>query len=109
MSSSITEYDSKFKDTVSGCFYAMLRAGGITMTPAPGLERIREVAGEMAEAIEFQAERKSVAVARKLQGAVKGAFQSMEEDMVAIRKENDVLRARLEVCEAFMAQRVGSV
>lgn len=99
MSNAITEYDSKFKDTISGCFYAMLRAGGITMTPAPGLERIRAVAGEMAEAIEFQAERKAVEVARKLQTAVKGAFQSMEEDMATMREENKQLLARLETLE----------
>jgi hypothetical protein len=107
MSSPITEYDSKFKDTIGGCFHAMLRAAGITMTPAAGMERLRDVAGEMAEAIEWQAERKSVEVARKLQTAVRNAFQSMEEDLVAVRKENDGLRERLEKVESFMSKRVG--
>lgn len=107
MSSAITEYDSKFKDTISGCFHAMLRAAGISMTITAQQERIREVAGEIAESIEFQAERKSVEVARKLQTAVKAAFQSMEEDMAAMRAENDKLRARLETVERFMAENAG--
>jgi hypothetical protein len=91
--SRITETDSKFKDTIAGSLHGVLRAAGVAMPPGPQLERIRDIAIEMAEAIEFQAEKKSVEVVKKLQSAVKTAFVAMEADITKIREEN----ARLHV------------
>ncbi len=97
--SKITNTDNKFKDTVNGCFYSMLRAAGITMTPASGLERIREIANELADAIEYQAEKKSVEVIRILQKAVSKAFTDIESDFDKLKTEHTQLKARLDSLE----------
>ena len=92
MVSEVTPRNERFAEILGGLLYELMRAAGVNMQPVKAHERIREVGRKTAVTIEFHAERKAVEVARKLQTAVKDAFEAME-------KENKELRERIEKLE----------
>lgn len=77
----VTPFNERFADIMSGLLFDVLKAAGVTMQPAKAFERIRDTGRRMALTIEFHAERKAIDVAKKLQNATSEAFRAMEADM----------------------------
>lgn len=111
---SLTEHDSKFKETMGAFFHDLLRAAGITMLPGNSHERIRSIGERMASAIEHASERKSIQVIKKLQAAVATGFEGLEGALNEVKAlvvkhhalienlktEQDELKNRIESLEA---------
>ena len=88
----VTPNNERFAEIFGGLLYELLRAGGVNMQPIGAHERIREVGRKLASTIEFHAERKAVDVARKLQVAVKEAFEAYEKENADLKVEVNALK-----------------
>lgn len=97
----VTPFNERFADIMSGLLFDVLKAAGVTMQPAKAFERIRDTGRRMALTIEFHAERKAIDVAKKLQGEVVKAFKAMEEDMA---KQEKITRAWVKRVRALERQ-----
>ena len=110
--SKVTPANPQFKEHLGGFFHDLLRAAGVTMTPTKSTERIREIGARMADAIEHAAERKSIQVIKKLQDAVVGAFNKVEDrlntqsELIAVQQKLiEKLERRVKDLESFQQRK----
>lgn len=102
--SKVTPHDKRFAEMVGGFFYQLLKAGGVSMMPTSAHERLRDVGEQFARSVESAAERTSILVIRKLQTAVKSAFEAMEQALSTNISQTSQNSARLIVLDARITE-----
>lgn len=86
--------DQPFDEIFHSLFYDVVRSAGVALN-SEQLDKIRSRTKALAKAVEIQAERKAIEVAKRLQNATSEGFNAMAEEIDNNRKAIDALNSNI--------------
>jgi gas vesicle protein len=95
--------ETRFAEILSGFFYDIFRAAGLTMIQTKGHEQVRDISRKLGKTIEFRATKKSVEVVKLLQEAVSAGFDVVSAERDELKHELDTVKEEVHKLKQAMS------